>query len=124
MTDVQWAEIEAIEPAYTRRIHPECGSGWCGLIKRAVEEAKRRGFPTEGDDAFSFAQIKEKFGLLRVYCENGDEEFHKFTASLEGESAHVCEKCGAPGKGRGTRNTWIRTLCAKCAGKFESLDKP
>jgi len=61
------------------------------------------------------AQVKEKFGGLRFYIHNGDDEIYSMTNMVEYISFHICEECGkmdesvvCMGKG------WIRTLCYGC----------
>jgi len=57
------------------------------------------------------AQIKEKFGTLRFYCEGVQEpEISGMIDIVEIISGHTCELCGNPGKLR-TDRSWIRTLC-------------
>ncbi|HLG26565.1 MAG TPA: hypothetical protein VI423_02145 [Paenisporosarcina sp.] len=58
---------------------------------------------------FRAAQIKEKFGLLRVYLAYSTKEMNKLIAIAEKESAHICDHCGAPGKLRGPG--WYFTAC-------------
>ena len=59
------------------------------------------------------AQIKEKFGTLRIYIDGvEDDEIYSFIVMTETISGHVCEVCGKPGKGQSKRG-WLRTLCAE-----------
>ena len=57
------------------------------------------------------AQIKEKFGGLRFYYDNGDEYISGLVSMAESWAACSCEICGAPGERRS--GGWIRTLCDK-----------
>lgn len=85
--------------------------GWFELLKEACEKLK--------DAPIEFAQIKEKFGGLRIYFDYlGDDdsdmtfdEVSDILEEIEERSFTICEICGAPGKptGRG----WIQTLCEK-----------
>jgi hypothetical protein len=54
-------------------------------------------------------QIKEKFGGLRFYYDNGDDHISGMVRMAEMWAGRSCEECGAPGAsgGRG----WIKTLC-------------
>lgn len=54
-------------------------------------------------------QIKEKFGTLRFYYHGGDEVIDGMIQMAESISTFTCEKCGAPGKLRGTG--WLYTAC-------------
>ena len=61
--------------------------------------------------------MKERFGLLRIYFQNDDTggasrsavAFGQLVSRLEGESARICEQCGAPAELRAGR--WYKTLC-------------
>lgn len=58
------------------------------------------------------AQVKEKFGSLRFYVDNGNSEVSAAISMAEAMSSRTCEKCGSPGTGRG--GGWIKTLCDEC----------
>lgn len=45
----------------------------------------------------SVTQIKEKFGMVRVYVEGGDDEIEHPIDAAEAESAMICEVCGPRG---------------------------
>ena len=75
------------------------GPGWGGLVEEAYEALP---------DGATIAQIKEKFGGLRVYAYPSVEAI----TAIEARSETVCEDCGAPGKLR--ERWWIRTLCDDC----------
>lgn len=86
------------------------GDGWFNLLKEACEKLK--------DAPIQFAQIKEKFGGLRIYYdylgsddENAmsDDEVSDILEDIEDRSLTICEVCGAPGKPTGPG--WIQTLC-------------
>lgn len=56
-----------------------------------------------------FIQIKEKFGVLRVYLDHADERIVALTDTAETLSKTTCEECGAPGQLRS--GGWLKTLC-------------
>jgi hypothetical protein len=64
-------------------------------------------------------QIKEKFGDLRLYlgCNLTNsvaiDIFDDLVEAAEARSSRFCERCGEPGRHRGSG--WILTLCASCA---------
>jgi hypothetical protein len=58
------------------------------------------------------AQIKEKFGTLRMYCDNVDDYARGVIDMAEALSADTCEVCGGKGKPVGGR--WVQTLCEEC----------
>lgn len=89
-----------------------CGPGWRDLILTALQ-ARPPGT--------KIAQIKEKFGGLRVYVDIPEsvpvsvaQEYHNLLFNLENESYHTCEECGKEGKSRS--GSWIKTLCDEHAG--------
>ena len=85
--------------------------GWMPLIEKCAEEI------VAIDEDIRFFQIKEKFGGLRFYTDNGNKEkweaIREVISKYERESVTVCEVCGEPGTiGKGSR-MWIKTLCDK-----------
>ena len=71
-----------------------------------------------------FAQIKEKFGSLRLYMDNISERVAAILNFAELMSERICESCGDSGKTYHMR--WHRTLCEKHAVENygqEAVDK-
>lgn len=103
----------------------EHGPGWVGLLDKYFAEVDAT---LPADIPWRNAQIKQKFGTLRLYCEpvwpdrkptvlfeiaiinagqqfvhegHGNELDEKLTWAkrlAEARSAHVCEECGKPGR--------------------------
>lgn len=119
------------------------GIGWKPLVRKACEIFKNAEYNSYfWWERIEAAQIKEKFGTLRIYVdcpsdwyfrdviegkESGieDDEIEQAMYQLEGESEEICEDCGitkAEDPTVETKSTekygWIRTLCAKCRSKF------
>ena len=68
-------------------------------------------------EEFNFAQIKQKFGELRVYTDG------RKTASMKEalkrarrQARETCEECGLPASLR-TAN-WVRTQCDDCNQRY------
>ena len=78
---------------------------------------------------YRVSQVKEKFGLLRVYLAQEPspqgpegtaarraggrgERARRIVHAAEERSGTICEACGAPGTPR--RGAWIKTLCDSC----------
>jgi hypothetical protein len=80
------------------------GSGWNLLIKNLIQDLIRLGWNKE------VIQVKEKFGGLRFYINEGTDEIHQRIGQAELESMKTCEITGRPGKLR-TDIGWYRTLC-------------
>lgn len=99
----------------------DVGPGWRTLLLQLHGDLLPR------VPGYTVAQVKEKYGTLRVYLDYLDEErldearcgvADRFVDAAEAASQHVCEDCGQPGRAR--RGGWIRTLCDGCAGKGRS----
>lgn len=60
-------------------------------------------------------QVKEKFGMLRIYYSGGDNYIDGLNSFAGYLSAHTCEECAQPGKIR--NGGYIRTLCDEHAQK-------
>lgn len=95
----------------------ECGDGWfdildiaCGQIQSHIDW-KNKYAKTEDEKVAQVvaAQIKEKFGTLRFYTNGSNEYVHGIISMAEAMSARTCEKCGSPGKVRGS--SWFYTSC-------------
>jgi hypothetical protein len=82
----------------------ECGDGWFNLIWKLCED-----LDSLVPDNFEVVQVKEKFGGLRFYIDNGSDAIYDRIGQAEDESFKTCEVCGNPGKVRG--GGWISTLC-------------
>jgi hypothetical protein len=88
-------------------INGHVGAGWQPILAELHERL------TTTDPGYRCAQVKEKFGALRVYfvgvlSDAGDEAVR----DAEVRSAVTCERCGAPGTRR--HGGWILTLCDAC----------
>lgn len=95
------------------------GPGWHELIRALFKQIEHDKEYNEGRemslDSVYLAQVKEKWGTLRLYFAGGGAYAEGFIHALESISASICEDCGAPGKTGGTG--WIRTLCESCRSK-------
>jgi len=96
----------------------QCGDGWADIVDRLFTEIDQ----VEGVTV-KLAQLKEKFGLLRIYVdvdvnagmsmETVDylrKQIGGLVISAEAESSKVCERCGDSGELRSNRG-WVKTLC-------------
>lgn len=80
------------------------GSGWNLIIKNLIQDLIKLGWNKE------VIQVKEKFGGLRFYINEGTDAIHERIGQAELESMKTCEITGKPGKLR-TDIGWYRTLC-------------
>ena len=61
------------------------------------------------------AQVKEKFGSLRFYVDNGNREVGAAITLAEMLSSRTCEYCGNLGTRRG--GGWVKVRCDACEAK-------
>jgi len=89
----------------------DTGDGWLQLIDQLSQELE-----STAKQVVWYAQIKEKFGTLRVYLNYAasvsNEKMQEVDAILDKYqelSSRVCEQCGKPGKL--VRKGWWTTAC-------------
>ena len=84
-------------------------------IKSAYEAIERASYRKVPDTVYQVvaAQVKEKFGTLRFYCDGGDDRIRGMENMAESMSARTCETCGSPGKL--FRNGWHYVACTNHA---------
>lgn len=115
MTDQEMNEflqsIGGLENGYYNDRHPimdtgifECGPGWYPLLKDLITDLIALGWNRQ------ICQIKEKFGGLRFYINEGSDAIHDRISKAEADSYEICEVTGRPGKLRNDLG-WIETLC-------------
>ena len=100
--------------------------GWAKLCEDLCAEIKplleRVGYENE----YSLCQVKEKFGGLRWYDDNGVpdkiwDEYNVIIRKYEELSEKTCCICGAPATKVSTG--WICPFCDKCAEKINGTFK-
>lgn len=91
----------------------ECNDGWFKIIDDMSAEIHYIILKTKC--SCRVAQIKEKYGTLRVYMDTSLDEIDKIIDKAEGLSGKTCEICGEAGQLRG--NTWFSTYCDDCMEK-------
>lgn len=102
--------------------------GWFSIIERLLADIKSA-LPPEKQSCFKLAQIKEKFGVMRVYYEYHDpseelasntEQYNPYKSEIckeisalisqaTDESARTCLFCGDHGSLR--KESWWCTVC-------------
>lgn len=90
----------------------EISEGWYDIIWRLCEAIKA----TNPPENFRFVQIKEKFGGLRAYSYNSNEQIEALVTEAEKEAYKTCETCGTK-ENVTIEGSWIRTLCRSCREK-------
>lgn len=91
----------------------EVSDGWYQLLDCLLSQIKHyqawRARDQEDYMPIRVTQIKEKYGSLRFYYDNGDERIYGMVSVAEAMSGYICETCGAPAKLRG--GYWLYTAC-------------
>lgn len=80
--------------------------GWRGIVEALCDELAK-------EPDCRIAQVKEKFGGLRVYREGGTAEQTALILAAEDKAAVTCQRCGADGASLRSGG-WL-TLCDGCA---------
>lgn len=91
-------------PPITDAQYFECHEGWYPLIQELIEDLIKLDWDKQ------VIQVKEKFGGLRFYINEGSKEIHDRITEAESNSYATCEYCGSAGEARRDIG-WIRTLC-------------
>jgi len=103
----------------------ECGDGWHRIVydlSVAVEaSARQRGVDPDSDQWPLVQQVKEKYGALRFYLWNANEEMGKLVEEAERQSLRTCEQCAQAGRVR--NGGWVRTLCDRCEREQATPDQ-
>lgn len=94
----------------------ECKDGWYELLRQLFTKLETlwKAYPNgQPADAPVILQVKEKFGLLRVYLSWQTAAMSSAIKDAEAKSARTCEICGQPGTMH-QRGNWLRTTCESC----------
>lgn len=81
-------------------------NGWFPLVKELIEDLIALGWDKQ------LCQVKEKFGGLRFYINDGSDEIYDRISKAESDSYNICEMCGEKGELRKDLG-WFFTLCDK-----------
>ncbi len=102
-------------------ISSDVGPGWMAPVEAALAhlEAIAVDRVNNGKKPPKVAQIKEKFGELRLYVDVGEDEdwdeVQKIVSEAEEACSGLCEECGKPGTLRAYG--WWKTACDDHARK-------
>lgn len=91
----------------------ECNDGWTSILVKLLDvlESEIAAMPEAEQPKYRVVQIKEKFGMLRVYMSGiGSLRMQQAIRFAEEESAVTCELCGKPGKIVSPRH-WLIARC-------------
>lgn len=99
----------------------DVGDGWYDIlnaVSRLIEFHEEHNIDPDEYYPATAAQVKEKFGGMRLYFDGGDEYVRGVVAMAELMSEKTCELCGSPGHIRG--HGWLACRCDKCEGMHKS----
>ena len=89
-----------------RVISLHCPFGWRGVVSRTLDKLS---------DGCRVAQIKEKFGGLRLYTDMCTDADDRAIQAAETACWFVCQDCGSSDESVNTEGPgWVRTLCGAC----------
>lgn len=111
----------AVRRRFSRNWVPaiDVGDGWDSIIFDLHEKL------LAADPTFSYIQIKEKFGGLRVYLtDESSPEVKALLREAEQRARVTCESCGGSGTLHVSARGWYRTLCSSCASEHEQGYRP
>lgn len=86
------------------------GHGWVSILKDFAEEL------TDVKDV-EIAQVKQKFGSLRIYAQLGssdDSRVDRAIAKACERAERTCETCGSENGVIDSRGGYIQTVCQLC----------
>lgn len=114
------AEEVAIDDGWHRRIEAiygylgigyiAVGRGWLNLVEETLDQIDASLLPEEVE-VLQVSDIKEKYGVLRIYVDNAPDAVEAIIEVAERRSATTCDRCGDYGRvgGRG----WLACRCGR-----------
>ena len=112
-------ELQKDFPALFHSAGITCGPGWNTILEELCIKLTELNATLLKEKQVRFAQIKEKFGQLRIYLHNWQPEANAMVNEAEKASLNTCEMCGEPGTLHG--DCWVKTVCDKC---WENRNEP
>ena len=101
----------------------ENGDGWEPIIRKLSMKIENVNNSLPKDEMPCVAvQVKEKYGMLKVYVNYGRDDIYKWIDEAEEESLNTCEVCGNIGKLRIKDGYWYKTLCDECKVELKYND--
>ena len=101
----------------------ECRNGWLDLVDHTLGCIYQYSVRQEAmHEEFKFPrikQIKEKFGGLEIYIEDGDLYMFGMVSLSSYISRRTCEFCGTQRNVGRTHGGWVYTSCELCQEKNE-----
>lgn len=86
----------------------ECGDGWYDLVKEFSQKVSDLILQYDLEGIYPI-QIKEKWGVLRVYMNVYNDKIAELVDEYQDKSFKICEQCGKEGSLR--NGSWVRVFC-------------
>lgn len=124
MTDDKTAELKKKYPEiFSEDFYFECMDGWFDLIDGLCYKLQSYIDDFDNVEQIIAGQVKEKFGGLRFYIEQGGDDYiYSLIKEVEHQSYKTCEDCGSPGKVQNL-GYWLICRCPTCFAKSEEARK-
>lgn len=124
MTDDKTAELKKKYPEiFSDDFYFECNDGWFDLIDGLCYKLQSYIDDFDNIEQIIAGQVKEKFGGLRFYLnEGGDDYIYSLIKEAESSSVKTCEECGEPGKVQ-KLGCWLMCRCPTCFSQTEEARK-
>ena len=101
----------------------ECSEGWMKIIEPILNYIKEYNLNKEKEKQIKIYQIKEKFGMLRVYTNFVTDKLKELIHEAEYQSTRTCELCGSQENVGHTVGGWITTCCENCVTQMVNKRK-
>lgn len=88
----------------------ECGDGWYDFLDNICAAI----MDLNPSDKVCFAEIKEKFGALRIYVNDSCPAISDILDCAERSSMKICEDCGVCENVTTDGKSWVKSLCPVC----------
>jgi hypothetical protein len=109
-----WTDKVTDNYHYDYTLADDLSDGWRKAFgTQLFDELKKALIETNYMDKFRFEDIKQKFGMLRIYVNPSPQEVLNVLEKYELLSEHYCEKCGRPAQ-LTSDGYWLQTICEKC----------
>lgn len=100
----------------------ECDDGWFDMLDELCFKVQSYVDDFDNVNQAVAAQVKEKFGGLRFYIDDGDDYIYNLINEAENKSHVICEACGQPGSIKKLGH-WLMCRCQTCFARDEEARK-
>jgi len=106
---------------------PRCDNGWFSLLSNLFSNILHYEESKKDDPLYSpiiILDIKEKFGRLNIYFENGDDYVEGMINFAENMSLSICECCGTNKSDiLGYTDRYMSVVCKECYDRDDKYKK-